>query len=130
MATTGTEQAEITRVVNLYAEGVRDGDAAKLREAFHPQAWMFGSLAGTRYDEPIDELIALVDGKPVDVDGSFQARVVSVEQVGDAAFAVLEEDGFWGTVAFTDFFTLARIDGAWKIVNKTFAHTGGEPPEM
>jgi hypothetical protein len=130
MATTGTEQAEITRVVNLYAEGVRDGDAAKLREAFHPQAWMFGSLAGTRYDEPIDELIALVDGKPVDVDGSFQARVVSVEQVGDAAFAVLQEDGFWGTVSFTDFFTLARIDGAWKIVNKTFAHTGGEPPEM
>jgi hypothetical protein len=130
MATTGTEQAEITRVVNLYAEGVRDGDATKLREAFHPQAWMFGSLAGTRYDEPIDELIALVDGKPVDVDGSFQARVVSVEQVGDAAFAVLEEDGFWGTVSFTDFFTLARIDGAWKIVNKTFAHTGGEPPEV
>ena len=130
MATTGTEQAEITRVVNLYAEGVRDGDAAKLREAFHPQAWMFGSLAGTRYDEPIDELIALVDGKPVDVDGSFRARIVSVEQVGDAAFAVLEEDGFWGTVSFTDFFTLARIDGAWKIVHKTFAHTGGEPPEM
>ena len=130
MATTGTEQAEITRVVNLYAEGVRDGDAAKLREAFHPQAWMFGSLAGTRYDEPIDELIALVDGKPVDVDGSFQARVVSVEQVGDAAFAKLEEDGFWGTVSFTDYFTLARIDGAWKIVHKTFAHTGGEPPEM
>ena len=130
MAATGTEQAEITRVVNLYAEGVRDGDAAKLREAFHPQAWMFGSLAGTRYDEPIDELIALVDGKPVDVDGSFRARIVSVEQVGDAAFAVLEEDGFWGTVSFTDFFTLARIDGAWKIVHKTFAHTGGEPPEM
>jgi hypothetical protein len=130
MTTTGSEQAEITRAVNLYVEGVRDGDAAKLREAFHPQAWMFGSMAGTRYDEPIDELIALVDGKPVDVDGSFQARVVSVEQVGDAAFAVLEEEGFWGTVSFTDFFTLAQIDGTWKIVNKTFAHTAGEPPEM
>jgi hypothetical protein len=51
-------------------------------------------------------------------------------QAGDAAFAVLEEEGFWGTVSFRDFFTLARIDGAWTIVNKTFAHTGGEPPEM
>jgi hypothetical protein len=130
MATTGSEQREITRTVDLYVDGVRDGDGAKLREAFHPEAWMFGSLAGTRYDEPIGELIALVDGKPVDVDGSFQARVMSVEQVGDAAFAVLEEDGFWGTVSFTDFFTLARIDGTWKIVNKTFAHTGGEPPAM
>jgi hypothetical protein len=130
MAVTGSQQEEITRTVDLYVEGVRNGDGAKLREAFHPQAWMFGSLAGTRYDEPIGQLIAMVDGHPVDVDGSFQARVVSVEQVGDAAFAVLEEEGFWGTVSFTDFFTLAQINGAWKIVNKTFAHTGGEPPAM
>jgi hypothetical protein len=91
---------------------------------------MFGSIAGTRYDEPIGELIALVDGQPVDADGSLQTRVVSVEQVGDAAFVVLEEEGFWGTVSFTDFFTLVQIDGEWKIANKTFAHTGGEPPEM
>ena len=130
MAVTGSEKAEITRTIDLYVEGVRDGDGAKLREAFHPQAWMFGSLAGTRYDEPIGELIALVEGHPADVDGSFQARVVSVEEVGDAAFAVLEEQGFWGTVSMTDFFTMAQIDGKWTIVNKTFAHTGGEPPAM
>ena len=130
MAATGAEKSEITRAVDLYIEAMRDGDAAKLREAFHPDAWMFGSLAGTRYDEPIGELAALIDGKSVDVDGSFQARVVSVEQVGDAAFVVLEEQGFWGTVSFTDFFTLVQIDGEWKIANKTFAHTGGEPPPM
>ena len=130
MAATGAEQSAITRAVDLYVEAMRDGDAAKLRDAFHPDAWMFGSLAGTRYDEPIGELAALIDGKSVDVDGSFQARVVSVEQVGDAAFVVLEEQGFWGTVSFTDFFTLVQIDGAWKIANKTFAHTGGEPPPM
>jgi hypothetical protein len=49
--------------------------------------------------------------------------------VGDAALAVLEEEGCWGSVSMTDF-TLARIDGGWMIVNKTFAHTGGEPPAM
>jgi hypothetical protein len=130
MAVTDSAEVEITRTVDLYVEGVRRGDGAKLREAFHPQAWMFGSVAGTRYDEPIGELIALVEEHPADVDGSFQARVVSVEQVGDAAFVVLEEQGFWGTVSMTDFFTLAQIDDRWTIVNKTFAHTGGEPPEM
>jgi Putative lumazine-binding len=32
-------------------------------------------------------------------------------------------------MSFTDFFALSRFDGEWKIVvNKTFAHTGGEPP--
>jgi hypothetical protein len=130
MAVKGSEQAEITRAVDLYVEGMRSGDGAKLREAFHPHAWMFGSLAATRYDEPIGELIAMVEGHSVDVDGSYQTRLVSVERVGDAAFAVLEEDGFWGTVSFTDFFTLTQIDGTWTIVNKTFAHTGGQPPAM
>jgi len=130
MAVADSQKAEITRTIDLYVEGMRNGDGAKLREAFHPQAWMFGSLAGTRYDEPIGELIAMVDGHSLDVDGSFQARVVSVEQVGDAAFAVLKEQGFWDTVSFTDFFTLAQVDGAWRIVNETFAHTGGEPPAL
>jgi hypothetical protein len=130
MAATGSEQAEITQTVDLYVEGMRNGDGAKLREAFHAQAWMFGTLGGTHYDEPIGELITMVDGHSVDVDGSYQARVVSIQQAGDAAFAVVEEDGCWGTVSFTDFFTLAQIDGRWVIVNKTFAHTGGEPPAM
>ena len=130
MAVTGSQKAEISRTVDLYVEGMRSGDGAKLREAFHPQAWMFGSLAGTRYDEPIGELIAMVDGHGVDVDGSYRANVVSVDQVGDAACAVLEEEGCWGTVSFTDYFTLVQIDRAWKIANKTFAHTGGEPPPM
>jgi hypothetical protein len=76
MAVTGSQKAEITRVVDLYVEAMRNGDAATLREAFHPEAWMFGSLGGTRYDEPIGELIAMVDGQSVNVDGSYQVRVV------------------------------------------------------
>jgi hypothetical protein len=54
--------------------------------------------------------------------------IVAIEQVGDAASAVLEEDGYWGSVSFPDFFSLVRVGGDWKLVNKTFAHTGGEPP--
>ena len=130
MATTAQDTDQITRAVDLYIEGVRDGDAAKLREAFHPDAHMWGSLAGQRFDEPIAELIAMVDGKPVDVDGSFHAHVSSVEQTDDVALVTLSEQGFWGTVSFVDFFALARIDGTWKIVNKTFVHTGGEPPAI
>jgi hypothetical protein len=80
----------------LYVEGMRNGDGAKLREAFHAQAWMFGTLGGTRYDEPIGELITMVDGHSVDVDGSYQARVVSIQQAGDAAFAVVEDGRLLG----------------------------------
>jgi hypothetical protein len=128
MATTAQETDQITHTVNLYVEGVKNGDAAKLREAFHPDSRMWGSLMGQRYDVPINDMIAMFDGKPADVDGSYQANITSVEQTDDVASAILAEDGFWGTVSFIDFFALARIDGAWTIVNKTFVHTGGEPP--
>ena len=40
--------AEIERVVRLYIDGAREGDAAKLRDAFHEDAWMFGSIGGRR----------------------------------------------------------------------------------
>jgi Putative lumazine-binding len=118
----------ICRVAQLCTEGEANGDVAKLREAFHADARMFGSLAGTRYDVPIEELFKLAESAPADT-GEYRSRVLSVQQTGDAAVAVVAEEGYWGSVSFIDYLLLARIDGAWKIVCKLFAHTGGEPPE-
>ena len=73
-------------------------------------------------------MIEMTASQPLDSDGSYSARITSIEQVGDAATARVEEDGCWGGLSFVDFFTLAKIDGTWKIVNKTFAHTGGDMP--
>jgi len=132
MAATAQDTEQITQTVQLYIDGAREGDGAKLRQAFHPDSHMWGSLGGQRYDVPIGEMIAMLDGHPVDVEGSYVARIASVEQTDDVANVVLEEDGFWGTVSFVDFFALAQIEGEWKIVNKTFVHTAGElpaPPE-
>jgi hypothetical protein len=117
----------IGAAVQLYVDGSRRGDAGTLKQAFHADARMFGSLGGTRYDVPIQALFDMADGAPADT-GSYRARIVSVQQTGDAAVAVLAEDGFWGSVSFIDYFLLAKIDGSWKIVSKLFAHTGGEPP--
>jgi len=125
--TAGNETA--VGAVQLYVDGVRTGDAAKLEQAFNEGSWMFGSVGGKRLDMPISEMIKMIEAKPADTDGSFQANVRSVEEEGDAATVTLEEEGFWGALSFVDFFSLARIDGSWKIVNKTFAHTGGSMPE-
>jgi putative lumazine-binding protein len=125
---TATEREAIAQVVQLYIDGASRGDATKLREAFHDDAWMFGSVGGARYDVPIGQMIEMSTQMPLGSGGSYEARVTSIEQVGDAATATIEEDGCWGSVAFVDFFTLAKFGGSWKIVNKTFAHTGGEMP--
>jgi hypothetical protein len=118
----------ICRVLQLCTEGEAKGDVAKLREAFHAGARMFGSIAGTRYDVPIEELFELAESEPADT-GNYRSRILSVHQTGDAAVGVVAEEGYWGSISFIDYFQLARIDGDWKIVCKLFAHTAGEPPE-
>jgi hypothetical protein len=120
----------IAQTVQLYIDGAAQGDMAKLQRAFHPDARMFGAVGGQRVDIPIAELIALSGKHPANSAGNYRGRLTQVIQVGDAAVATVSEDGFWGSVSFVDFLSLARIDGNWKIVNKTFAHTGGEPPPL
>jgi putative lumazine-binding protein len=128
MTTTETEieRGAITSVVEAYIDGARTGDADKLMEAFDQRAWMFGSLGGQRVDIPIAEMIEMVKAQPMGQ--TYEARITSVEQVGDAARVTLDETRCWGSVSFTDFFGLSKIEGEWKIVSKVFAHTGGEMP--
>jgi hypothetical protein len=118
----------ICRVLQLYTEGEAKGDVTKLRQAFHADARMFGSIAGEREDVPIEELFAEAESAPGDT-GSYRSRVLSVQQTGDAAVGVVAEEGYWGTMSFISYLLLARIEGDWKIVCKLYAHTAGEPPE-
>ncbi len=124
------EHDAIARVLQLYMDGSARGEADKLKEAFHPDSRMFGAVGDKRFDVPIQALIDMTAHGPADTAGKYRGRILSVMQVGDAAMAAVAEDGFWGSVSFVDFFNLAKIDGRWLIVNKTFAHTGGEPPNF
>jgi hypothetical protein len=122
------EHDAIVAVLELYMDGVAQGDASKLREAFHEDARMFGSAGGNRFDEPIRELFHMAEQGPADVQGSYRGRIIAINHCGDAANAVVAEDGYWGSVSFVDFFNLACVGGHWLIVDKTFAHTGGTLP--
>jgi Putative lumazine-binding len=125
MSTVAAGNETAVAAVQLYIDGVATGDAAKLEQAFHPDARMYGAVDGTRYDVPISEMIKMIEAQPANTDGTFAASVVDVAAEGDAAVVTIEEHGFWGVLSFVDYFSLACIDGSWKIVNKTFAQTGG-----
>ncbi len=125
MSTVATGNETTVGTVQLYIDGVATGDAVKLEQAFHQDARMYGAVDGQRYDIPISEMIKMVESQPANTDGSFRASVRAVDEEGDAAIATVEEHGFWGVLSFVDYFSLARIEGSWKIVNKIFAQTGG-----
>jgi len=119
---------EISRVIKTLLEGEASGDVAKLKSAFHPDARMFGQAEGQRYDLPIGEYFDLAATAPGNSAGNYRARVLSIQQTGDAAIVTAVEENCWGSVAFIDYFSLSRFAGEWKVVNKTFAHTGGKMP--
>jgi hypothetical protein len=116
---------EVTRLLNLYIEGAGKGNADKLNEAFHASARWFGTMGGVDYDVDKAGFVALMVESPAD-GGELKAEITDIRIDGTVAMATVKEENFWGTLSFTDYFTLSILDGKWQITNKTFAHTGGE----
>ena len=113
---------EITKVLNLYIDGAGNGNADYLWSAFHESARWFGSLDGLDWDIDKDGFTAMMVEQP---GNPSSARIVDIQIAGLAATATVQEEGFWGTLSFTDYFQLAKLDGRWQITCKTFAQTGG-----
>ena len=118
-------KTEITRLINLYIDGAGKGDASKLNEAFHSSARWFGTMGGTDYDLDKKGFVDLTVGSPGDA-GQLTAKITDIQIDGTVAMATVKEEGFWGTLSFTDYFSLSVLDGHWQITCKVFAHTGGE----
>jgi hypothetical protein len=116
-----TDAGQITAKIDAYVRGCQTGDGTYLKEAFHPDARMFGAVGPDRYDIPIfggmDEAVA---HQPT---GDHDARILSIDVEGDAACVKLAEARFWDQ-DFIDYFLLSRIDGEWQIVAKSFDHSG------
>jgi hypothetical protein len=120
----------IAKVIETYIEGVRTGDVGLLFHIFHEKAQSFGEgpPRGKRWDLDLDAYLKMQAEEPLNKDGRYRARLVSVKQMGPSATAVVEEDGCWGEFSFVEIFSLSRIDGVWKIVNKTHTHRDESDP--
>ena len=118
---------EVTALIQLYIDG-SNGDVDKLRKAFHPDAWMMGHVGPMDTYMPITDFFGLVASQPGLAGPNYRAIIRSIDLSGDAGVAVLAETDYMGC-DFVDYFAVARVDGRWVITNKTYAHTGGQPPE-
>ncbi len=96
---------EVTRLINLYIEGAGKGNADKLNEAFHSSARWFGTMGGTDYDVDKAGFVALMVESPAD-GGQLKAEITDIQIDGTVAVVTVKEEGFWGTLSFTDYFTL------------------------
>jgi len=120
----------IRQVVERYVDGAARGDAATIKGALHPDFRMFGMTGGQRIDVDLATFAEISAAAPLNNAGTYTSRIASIQQFGDAAVAVLLEDGCWGEVSFIDLLSLSRVESDWKIACKTFTHVSGKTPEF
>jgi hypothetical protein len=111
MASEAADRNEIRELVQLYIDGA-DGDVAKLNQAFHDDAHMMGHIGAMDTYVPIGEFFKMVEAQPGLAGPNYTAAIRTIDVTGDAGVAVLVETDWMGC-DFTDYFSVARIDGRW-----------------
>jgi Putative lumazine-binding len=104
--------------LELYLKGHATGNGDYWRQAFHENARIEGIRDGKLFSRTREEFAAAAPGKPADDEAQRKRRIVSVDVTDDAAFAKIELD--YPKVRFTDYFTLLKVDGEWKIMSKVY----------
>ena len=111
------ESDAIAKVVQHYIDGGRSGKGDDMKPAFHKDATIFGYAGADLFAGPIQRLFDWVDGNGPAKE--LQARIASIDIVDSVATVRLELDNWIGS-RYTDMFTLLKVDGEWKIMNKVF----------
>lgn len=112
-----SEYDAIASTIQLYIEGGRTGDTSKMKEAFHPDATMFGYVGADLFAGPIQQLYDWNDQNGAATE--LQGRIANIDVIETVATVRLELDN-WTGHRFTDLFTLLKVDEQWKIINKVF----------
>lgn len=114
----GAEDAAVRRAIEHYFQGHATGNGEEYRKVFHPDAKLFFIRDGKLTQVTSEEYISRATGKPPTDEGKRKRSVESIDISGNAAVAKLLLD--YPDAKITDYMSLLKIDGEWKIINKTF----------
>lgn len=119
-----TDFRDVREAAARYIDATYRGDVEALRACFHQSAVMSGYLGEELLTGSAERFFQDVASAPsMESTGApYVAEITSVEVVGNAASVRIDETGFFGQLAFSNWFHLIRgEDGEWLIVSKLFA---------
>ncbi len=117
-ATTNVSERDvIAKAIQPYIDGAKYGSGDDMKPAFHKDATIFGYVGADLFAGPIQQLFAWNDNNGPAT--GLQARIAGIDVIGTVATMRLELDN-WTGHRYTDLFTLLKVDGEWKIMNKVF----------
>ncbi|MFW6078482.1 MAG: nuclear transport factor 2 family protein, partial [Gemmatimonadota bacterium] len=113
-----SEEAAVRAALQHYLNGHATGDGSHHRRVFHPESRLFWILDGELSTRTSEEYIAGAPGEPAEDEARRRRRIAMVDVTGTAAVAKVELD--YPDAFITDYFSLLKIDGEWKVMNKIF----------
>jgi len=116
---TAEEKRAVAVPLENYIKAHATGDPEFIRKAFHAEAKVMFSVDGKFNQWSTEEFAARFTGKPAADEAKRKRSFEIIDVAGNAAIAKVVLD--YPTVKFTDYMTLLKIDGEWKIINKTFS---------
>lgn len=124
MSEQNSELNAIRDTINLYIDGLHNGDVDMLRNAFHPKAMMYGASAKNVTIVGIDGLFDFVAANtpPSKTGEPHQCFITHIHLAGNAANVEMTEEAAYGS-DYTNYFQLLKIEGKWSIVSKTYNAT-------
>jgi hypothetical protein len=115
---TGEEKRAVAVPLENYIKAHATGNPDFIRKAFHPEAKVMFAADGKFNQWSAEEFAARFAGKPAADEAKRKRSFEIIDVSGNAAIAKVVLD--YPTIKFTDYMTLLKIDGEWKIINKTF----------
>jgi Putative lumazine-binding len=110
----------IEQLVALYHEGIHLGDTDRLGRVFHPEARLFGQVAGKPYLKTRAEYLDIVRGRvsPAAAGHPPGGALLSLDVRGAIAVAVVLTPV--SGVDYIDFLSLVRTTDGWRVASKLF----------
>jgi hypothetical protein len=116
------QEAAVRKVIQQYMDGTYKGEVDSLKACFHPGAVMNGFFSGKLLIGSPEPFFQEIAGNPsmTSANVPYTGEITSVEVFDKAASVTLKEKGFGGSINFTNFFHLLKIEDKWLITSKTF----------
>ncbi len=123
-----TPKKDLVRIpLENYLKAHATGNAEYHKKAFHTEGQLIFIRDGKYTTRSFADYIASSPGKPAADEAKRKRWIESIDVVGNAATAKIILD--YPNARLTDYMSLLKINGEWKIVNKVFTSEPKAAPQ-